>query len=56
MYGLLEWKNEGLVNVYSLSRILSPRKELQEYEVDEVVKAKFGNQVYEVTILQISGL
>ena len=55
MYSLIEWKGENLVNVYALSRILSPRKELCDYKVRDVVKAKFGNGVYEATILELSG-
>lgn len=55
MYALIEWKDENLVNVYSLTRIISPRKEINEYKVGDNVKANFGGKVYEAIILNISG-
>ena len=55
MYALIEWKGENLVNVYSLSRIISPRKEFADYNVGETVRAKFGAKTYEAIILEISG-
>ena len=55
MFALIVWKGENLVNVYSLKRITSPRKELFQYKVGELVKAKFGSKEYEATILAILG-
>jgi sRNA-binding protein len=55
MHALVEWKSEDLVNMYSLTRIISPRKELSDYFVGETVRAKFGSQIYEATILEILG-
>ena len=55
MYALIEWKGEYLVNVYALTRILSPRKELTEYKPNDHVKARFGSEVFEAVIHEISG-
>ena len=55
MFALIQWKGENLVNLFSLKRITSPRKELFQYKVGKLVKAKFGSKEYEATILAISG-
>lgn len=55
MYATVEWILEGLFSVVSLITITEPRKPLDEYKVEDMVKAKFRGTVYPARIVQLSG-
>lgn len=44
MFALIEWKGEGLVNVYSFSRILSPQKKIAQIQGGGYCKGKIWDE------------
>ncbi|XP_052260414.1 uncharacterized protein LOC127864621 [Dreissena polymorpha] len=52
MYAILYWE-DSTFSVVALSGILSPRKEVNEYAIGDVVQAKFQGKVYSAKIYEI---
>ena len=57
MYALVEWIDEEKYSTISLTRVKEPRKELEKYEIGEVVKASCHGfpGIHNAKILAIKG-
>ncbi len=54
-YAVFHWCGEKNYNVYSLSEIVTPRKNVDEYKAGDTVKCRFnGKTPYEAVIEGIS--
>ncbi|XP_041370889.1 uncharacterized protein LOC121384526 isoform X2 [Gigantopelta aegis] len=51
MYVLLQWLVDGLHSVINYKSILSPRKEFEDYQIEEIVKANFSGTPYSARVI-----
>ena len=56
MYCIVEWILEGLFGIISITTIVKPRKEINDYTEGENVEAKFKGKSYPARIIKISGM
>ena len=56
LYGIFQWCGEPGYNIYKLERISQPRKDVREYEVGEIVEARWRDgRVYSAKLELIGG-